>query len=354
MKIPWMFMDRERDFYGNQLTDSVMKVIDRGDFINGEEVKAFEAEFSNLNPGYKAISCGNGTDAITLALMTEGLDYKPEVIVPSYTFVATVDAVIRAGGTPVFADVSPETWVITKETVENLINKKTKAVIGVSIFGHAIDWKEFVPFGIPLIEDAAQSFGTNRPESIPNYKTFSFHPTKNLGAYGDAGAILAKDENDIENLKSIRQHGMSKQNKYLYEALGMNSRLDTIQAAVLLHKLKRFLEVQFSRMARAYEYHVSLRCKTNFSTSKNNHQFVLKFDTQTQRDKVKQAMVNTEIANCIFYPTPIHKQYPFKIHSKNKLPVTEELCNTTLAIPISPFLTSEEQNFIIRTINEAI
>lgn len=354
MKIPWMFMAREFEYYNPEVTQAVNTVIRRGDFINGEEVKLFEKEISALYHS-NFVSCANGTDALALCLMNEGVAYKYEVIVPSYTFVATVDAVIRAGAIPIFADVSPETWTITPETVRDLVTDKTLAIVGVSIFGHQIRWEGFEKFGVKLIEDAAQSFACGLRNVLPDYKTFSFHPTKNLGAYGDAGGIIAGLKEDAENLMSIRQHGMSAANKYIYENLGTNSRMDTIQAAVLLQKYKKHVDVQLMRRNIARYYRENLLIKNNLHLSENSHQFVLKFDTNERRNKVKEALTKAEIASCVFYPIPLHRQYPFKIYKKDKvLPVTDELCLTTLAIPISPFLKENEIKHIVETVNEAL
>jgi dTDP-4-amino-4,6-dideoxygalactose transaminase len=220
----------------DRLLETITSVVDDKRFILGPNVAAFEQEFAAYCGAAHAIGVGNGTDALTIALRAMGVGPGDEVIVPSFTFYASAEAIPPTGATPVFCDVDPDTFCITAETVKPLITPKTKAVVAVHLFGNIAPVAEIEALGVPVLEDAAQAAGTilddgRRPGALGTIATFSFYPSKNLGAFGDGGAVVTNDETLAETIRTLRFHGS--RDKQHFELVGYNSRLDELQAGIL-------------------------------------------------------------------------------------------------------------------------
>jgi UDP-2-acetamido-2-deoxy-ribo-hexuluronate aminotransferase len=329
-------------------------------FIQGPEVKRFEEDLSQY-VGSHALSCANGTDALFIALKTLEIGPGDEVIVPSFTWVSTVQVVKQVGANPVFADISPETFNLDVHDVKSKITDRTKAVIPVSIFGQCAELNDFIQlkkdFNIKIIEDAAQSFGAKHHGqlscSIADISTTSFFPAKPLGCYGDGGAIFSNNEQLIYKANLFSKNGQSK--RYSYHEVGINSRLDTLQAAILIEKLKIYDEEISLRNQIAQEYEDGFS-DINFVTSphieKYNEsvwaQYTLKLDQDINREHFIEYLQKNSIPINLYYPVPIHKTSPYfdSIYLQN----TEYISDRVFSIPMHPYLKQEDINKVVEAI----
>jgi dTDP-4-amino-4,6-dideoxygalactose transaminase len=347
-----------------EMLAAIRKVIENSAFILGSEVKAFEEEFQSYTRVNHAVSCASGSDALLLPLMAAGVKAGDEVLVPSFTFYATAGAVARLGATPVFVD-SDEHYNISLDDMERKIGPRTKAVIPVHLFGQMVDMeslqKRIQGKGICVIEDCAQSIGAEfrgRPAgSWGDYGAFSFYPTKNLGAIGDAGMISARDPHGAESLRRLRVHGSSR--RYYHEMVGVNSRLDSIQAAVLRIKLRylRGYEEKREALSAAYfgkfrgaglEEHVRLPLVGGERRHVWN-QFTIRAQ---RRDELKAYLAKAGIGSEVYYPLAMHRQEAFApfLNGKAQLPVCEALEREVLSLPIFPELNPQLVDRIVETI----
>ncbi len=340
------------------------KVMDASAFILGQEVKAFEEEFRAHTHVAHAISCASGTDALLLPLMCLGIGPGDEVLVPSFTFYATAGSVARLGATPVFVD-SDETYNICLSDLEKKITNRTKAIIPVHLFGQMVDMEALLHLSkanknpIPIVEDCAQSIGSEfkgkQSGAWGDFGAFSFYPTKNLGAMGDAGLISAKTAEGAELVQMIRVHG-SKQ-RYYHEVIGVNSRLDSFQAAVLRIKLRHLSQYEEKRTRIAQDYQ---RCFSSVNLSeillpvigKNRKHVWNQFTVRAQkRDQLKIFLAENLIGSEIYYPLPMHKQSAFLQGKKSiSLPVCDQLEKEVLSLPMYPELPLELVPRIVETI----
>ena len=355
--------------YEHEMMEAINKVIQQAQFINGESVKKFSTSLANyLNNNTQVIPCGNGTDALQIALMALDLNPGDEVIVPSFNYVSAVEAICLLGLTPVFVDSNLDSFNISYDDVKKKISSKTKAIIAVHLFGDACDLSSLLKISqnhnIPLIEDNAQSFGSEiyingtwkKLGTIGDIGTTSFFPTKNLGGLGDGGAIFTSNDQFAKKIKAISSHGQSE--KYTFDIVGMNSRLDTIQAAALSVKLN-FLDTAIAkRQENAFRYLDQLnqvKAITLPAIDKNRKHTFNQFSIQTtQRDRLKEILLGANIPCMIYYPTPLHLQPAYQEYSKGSLPVAEQLSKTVLSLPIHPTLEKEQQDFIIDTIKKVL
>jgi dTDP-4-amino-4,6-dideoxygalactose transaminase len=355
--------------YGNlqpQLEQAVSRVLASGQVILGPEVAALEAEIARYcGTGY-AVGCASGTDALLLAL--EALDIGPgdEVIVPPFTFFATAGAVCRLGARPVFADIDATTYNLDPLQVENKITDRTKAVLVVHLFGQCADmeplWRVAERHNLPIIEDAAQAFGAEyqgkRTGTLGAFGCFSFYPSKNLGAYGDAGMVVTSDPEWAARLTALRVHGMEV--KYHHKYLGWNARLDAIHAAMLRVKLPhvdRWIEAR-QAVARRYdalieEQHLGHFLQRPVVRPDRRHvfnQYVVRVASD-QRDALVRHLKKERIGCEIYYPLPLHRQecLAYLGYRDGDFPTSEEACRSVLALPIYPELTAEQQRQVIQT-----
>lgn len=362
------------DTYGQYLTMkseidfAMQEVIKSTRFIKSGKVLEFEKELSKY-VDTNVIACGNGTDALQIAFMALGLKPGDEVITTPFTFIATAEVLALLGLQPVFADVSSDTFNIDVSKVKHAITKKTRALLPVHLYGQCADLESLSnlaeEYNLFLVEDAAQALGTEyiykdgtrkKAGTIGHIGTTSFFPSKNLGAFGDGGAIFTNDEELAETIRSIANHGMKQ--KYQYKRIGVNSRLDSIQAAILSVKLKYFEKHVKARQTAAawYDEHLKeierlkLPSRSDYSTH-SFHQYTVQTDL---REELQQFLKDKGIPSMVYYPKPIHLQdaYNYLGYKKGDFPVSERLSETVLSLPMHTELNEEQLKYITRVIKD--
>jgi dTDP-3-amino-3,4,6-trideoxy-alpha-D-glucose transaminase len=344
----------------DELRTAVHRVLDSGQFILGPEVESFEREFATYCGASHAVGVANGTEAITIALRAMGVGPGDEVVVPSFTFYASAEAIPPTGATPVFCDIDPETYCVTADTVRAVLTPRTKAVIAVHLFGNIAPIAELEALGVPVLEDAAQAAGshspTGRPGALGTAATFSFFPSKNLGCFGDGGAITTSDPDIAERARVLRFHGSH--DKVSYQQIGCNSRLDELQAAVLRVELPHLDTWAAGRRQAGAHYEeaglgelVTLpRPVTGASPAW--HLYVVGGHSETKR--LETALTAASIGCKSYYRTPIHRQAAMRPWGADaELPATEHAARTHLAIPMSPVLTREQAEEVVVAVRGA-
>jgi dTDP-3-amino-3,4,6-trideoxy-alpha-D-glucose transaminase len=332
------------------------EVIDGSRFILGPEVGAFEEEFAAYVGARHAIGVANGTDAITLALRAMGVGPGDEVVVPSFTFYASAEAIPLTGARPVFCDVDPDTFCVTSETVERALTPRTKAVIAVHLFGNVAPVAEIAALGVPVVEDAAQAAGSRtpagRPGALGTIATFSFFPSKNLGAFGDGGAVTTDDDELADAVRMLRFHGS--RDKTTFELVGHNSRLDELQAAILRVQLPHLDGWSERRRAAGDAYAaaglgelVKLPVPAD-GTEPAWHLYVIRHE---HADALAAALGDAGIGHKAYYRVPAHRQPAMRPWADGAaLPATDEVAGTHLAIPMSPALTREQIDEVVAAV----
>ncbi|MBI3591301.1 MAG: DegT/DnrJ/EryC1/StrS family aminotransferase [Candidatus Melainabacteria bacterium] len=350
----------------NEIEKVTFDVLSSGHYILGKNVEAFEEELSKYLGCKNVVSCANGTDAIVLAL--KALDIKPgdEIITVSHSFFATSEAIALVGGIPVFADIREDDFNIDPEKIEALITKKTKAIIPVHLYGQPCEISSVIEiakkYGLYVIEDCAQSIGAKfngkNVGTFGDISTLSFFPTKNLGACGDGGAVITNDYKLATKIKQLRIHGSSK--RYVHDYIGMNSRLDELQAAILRIKLP-YLDKWNHERYKAAKYYDELfkdvkQVTTPIVKSNSQHVFHQYTIRLNQRDFLCEKLREKNIETIIYYPVPIHLQSVFSYlgRQKGSLPVTEKICNEILSLPIYPEITKDIQEYIVENIKSIL
>ena len=355
------FLDLKRQYrtIGKEIDEAIRRVIKGGTFIGGEEVKKFEEEVASfLNVKY-AVGVNSGTDALYLALKALNMEKDAEVITTPFTFVATADTVIQAGARPVFSD-TDNTFNIDPDRIEDKITAKTKAIIPVHIFGLPADSKILKIAKrnkLFVIEDAAQAIGAiqqNRHAgTLGDIGCFSFFPSKNLGAYGDGGLVVTDKKALYEKIKMLKSHGSREGQKYVHIHLGINSRLDSIQAAILRVKLKYLSEWTGKRQEIAALYSKSFAGIDEIVVPQTNqgvfHQYTIRAE---KRDKLKNFLSQERIPTMIYYPRPLHLQPALSYlgYGKGSFPEAEKSSREVLSLPIYPELRLSEQKFVINKV----
>lgn len=354
---------REYNTHKNEIDAAIKTVLNHGLFINGPEVKDLEnklAEYVNVK---HAISVSNGTDALKIALLALNIGAGDEVITVAYSWISTVEVIPLVGAKPVFVDIEADTFNIDPSKIEAKITDKTKAIIAVSIYGYMPDYDAINEiankYNIPVIEDGAQSFGAiyknKKSGSVTTIGTTSFFPSKPLGCYGDGGACFTNNDDLATKLRAIKNHGGIK--RYHHKYIGLNARLDTIQAAILLKKLDYFEETIKQRNRCANYYTETLHPLVNsgfiFPSVKNRHtsvwaQYSILAKDKITRDKIVAYLKDNNINVAIFYPAPLHKQECFKSHTDSTyLPITDSICDRVFNLPCYGEFTKTEQDYII-------
>lgn len=331
-----------------EIDAALARVMESGRFVLGPEGEAFEREIAAYTGAKHAVGVNSGTDALHLALVAAGIGKGDEVIIPAFTFFATGEAVSYTGATPVFADVDAKTFNLDPKSLR--ITKKTKAIIVVHLFGQCADLEAIAKIckqkKLALIEDCAQSLGADyqgvKAGSWGDFGCFSFYPTKNLAAAGDAGLITTNNADHDGTLRMLRHHGSRK--TYLHERVGWNSRLDELQAALLRIKLRRLDELNAARRTVAARYREKLAgAKLTLPAEDRRgthvyHQFTIQ---SAKRDALREALAKDGIASSIFYPMPLHQQPAYSRKAKKlSLPVSEKVAKRVLSLPIHPYLES--------------
>lgn len=350
--IPFIDLKREYAEIGEEIDKAIQRVLDKQWFLLGEELEKFEQEFSNYIVVKHAIGVQSGSDALFLAIKALGIGSGNEVITVSHTFISTVDAIVRNGAKPVFVDIDPETYTMDVSQIEDKITKKTKAIIPVHLYGHPVDMDPIMEiakkYKLFVIEDACQAHGAEykgkKVGSIGDLGCFSFYPSKNLGAYGDGGMIVTNDEELSKKLSMLRNYGQSK--KYYHDFIGVNSRLDEIQAAILRVKLKHLDEWNEKRKSIAKLYNELLKDSNVILPIEKNyakHVYHLYVIRSKNRDKLQQYLLEKGIQTQIHYPVPVHRQKAYLNLGYNvNLPVTEKISNEILSLPMYPWMKEEE------------
>jgi dTDP-4-amino-4,6-dideoxygalactose transaminase len=343
-----------------EIDAAMSRVIDSGSFILGPEVQAFEEEFAAYCGTAHAVGVANGTDALTIALRALGVGPGDDVVVPSFTFYASAEAIPPTGARPVFCDVDPETFCVTSETVKAALTPRTKAVIAVHLFGNVCPVAEIEALGVPVIEDAAQAAGSlsadGRPGALGTLATFSFFPSKNLGCFGDGGAITTGDDALADRVRMLRFHGSW--DKVSYEHVGYNSRLDALQAAILRVQLPHLDGWADGRRRASGNYEeaglaevVELPVKVT-GCQPAWHLYVVR---AANPDGLASALVRADIGHKAYYRTPTHRQPAMARYAEGvDLPATDEVARTHLAIPMSPVLDAAQAEEVVAAARSAL
>ena len=353
----------------NEIDAAIQSVVDRGHFINGPAVKDFEDSLAKYLDIKHVIGCANGTDALQVALMALDLKTGDEVILPAFTYPATVEVVALLKLKPVLVDVQPGTFNLDIHHFKRSITTKTKAIIPVHLFGQCADMESIKSIadeqGIKIIEDTAQAIGSsflftddieNKAGSMGDIGTISFFPTKNLGCFGDGGALMTNDDDLASKVRMICNHGQQK--KYHHSIIGMNSRLDSIQAAILNTKLEHLDHYISKRQNAADIYDIAFEeieglaiPKRSYWSTHTFHQYTLRV-ADHKRDALKKHLYSNGIPSMVYYPLPIHKQIAYAdiVSYSGTLEQSEKLCEEVISLPIHTELTSVEQDYIIDTI----
>ncbi|MEA2157525.1 MAG: hypothetical protein QOE11_3665 [Solirubrobacteraceae bacterium] len=339
-----------------QIDAAIAGVLDSGRFILGPQVAGFEGDFAAFCGAGHAIGVANGTDALTIALRAMGVGPGDDVVVPSFTFFATAEAIVPTGARPVFCDVDAATMCMTADTVAQALTPATKAVVVVHLFGNVAPVAEIQALGVPVLEDAAQAAGSRsaggRPGALGTAATFSFFPSKNLGAFGDGGAITTSDGAIADAVRTLRFHGS--RDKVTYEQVGYNSRLDELQAAILRVLLAHLDDWADGRRAAARHYEqaglgelVSLPVPTDGSEPAW-HLYVVR---SQRADELVDGLSATGIGCRGYYRLPVHRQEAMRGYAAaTDLPVTDELARTHVALPMSAVLSAEQAGEVVAAV----
>jgi dTDP-4-amino-4,6-dideoxygalactose transaminase len=376
MEVPMLDLSRQYALFRREVLAAVTRVCDSQHYILGEEVTAFEREFARMCGVTKAVGCASGTDALWLALAAAGVAPGDEVITTAFSFFATASCITRAGARPVFVDIDPETLNLDPGKVEQKLkgrSSRLSAILPVHLYGQCADMTAFMRLGaeykLAVIEDAAQAVGASwegkRAGSMGSAATFSFYPTKNLSAFGDAGALTTDDPVLAEHVSRLRDHGSRR--RYYHEEIGANSRLDAIQAAVLRVKMPYLQQWNSERRDRAAAYDQMFAdagltnagassapitlLKTRPEAHHIYHQYVIRVK---RRDQLKAFLADRGIGTQIYYPVPLHLQECFAYvgYAAGDLPETEAAAAEVLALPMFAELREEEQQYVVEMIAE--
>ena len=385
MQIPPFSLEAQISEIGEEIEEALIKVFRSGKYIGGEEVTSFEKAFALATETSYSVSCNSGTDALILALRSLNIGQGDEVITSSFSFFATAEAITSVGARPVFVDIDSKNYLMDLDLIEKAITPRTKAILPVHLFGHPLDMDKIMAIAesnnLKVVEDCAQAAGAYwRGKPVGSYGDigcFSFFPTKNLGAAGDGGAITTNDFDLAKTIRELAIHGMPK--RYFHTNIGYNSRLDSLQAAILNVKLTRLNKWIEKRKAIAINYInklsaiESIELPSHASIINSVHswnQFAIRildnsfvknmkctskgFSDSLHRDLFKTELQNLGINTIIYYPIPIHLQPVYKAlgYKEGSLPVTEKVCNQVISLPIFPELKTIEQSYIIDKIKE--
>ncbi|HEY8103867.1 MAG TPA: DegT/DnrJ/EryC1/StrS family aminotransferase [Gaiellaceae bacterium] len=338
-----------------QFREAFERVLASGRFIFGPEVQAFEEEAAAFLGVPHAIGVANGTDAIVLSLEAMGIGRGDEVICPSFTFYATAEAIVRAGATPVFADIDPVSLNLDPSDVERRLTPKTKAIMPVHLFGRPAALADLAGLGVPLIEDAAQAFGAEGIATTGVCSTFSFFPTKNLFALGDGGLVASTDDETAERVRMLRFHGS--RDKRTFELIGTNSRLDALQAAFLRVSLPHLTGWNASRREGAARYaDLGLGDAVEIPVDEPGHVYHMFVVRSPERDRIAAALAEREIASASYYVTPLHLQpaLQFLGWTPGSLPETEKAAAENLALPLWGGIGADVQERVVETVLAAV
>jgi len=362
LRVPFLDIRAQYAEVKASLEPLVTEILASGAYVLGNQNKALEAEIAKIHGVRHGIAVNSGTDALRIMMQAAGIGSGDEVITTAFTFVASVEAIVQLGAVPVFVDIDPKTFNIDPRLVESAITSKTRAIMPIHLFGQLANMREVGEIasakGLMVFEDAAQALCSSYEGSFAgNFGVaagISFYVTKNLGAAGDGGMILTNEDGIAEACRSLRVHGMGKE-RYYYDSVGYTSRMDEIQAAVLIEKLKR-LDTWNQRRNQIAEIYLSnlegVQLPVTAQGNNNTwHQFAIR---STNRDALQQFLKNQEVDSMIYYPVPLHFHAPY-LHlgeGQGSLPETELACLEVLCLPIHPHLSDEQVQFVVQAVRE--
>lgn len=366
MEVQFVDFSEQYKIIKNEIDAGLKRVFEAGNFIMGKEAKDFENEFSSYCEAKYGVGVNSGTDALYLALAALDIQEGDEVILPTFTFIATALCVSYGGAKPVFVDIEPDTYNIDPKALKKALTKKTKAIIPVHIYGQPANMDEILAFAkehkLKVIEDAAQAHGARykgkRVGSMGDVACFSFYPTKGLGAFGDGGMIVTSDEKIYKNSLMLRDYG--REGRYEHKIKGYNSRLDTVQAVILSAKLKRLDQWNEMRAKMADLYREELKGIKGITTpvAKPDRTHVYQtFAVRIKgRDKILDALKSKNIGALIHYPIPLHLQEAYKElrHKKGDFPVAESVSSEILSIPMFPHISKEQVQYVASTLKSLV
>ncbi len=362
MQVPFVNLRKQYESIQKEIDGAVKEVFITSQFIGGESVKKFEIEFAQIYNTKHCIGTGNGTDSLFIILKSLGIGSGDEVITPAFSCIASAEVISLTGANPIFADVDANYYTLNPYEVEKKITRKTKAVIAVHLYGQAAPVSELrkicLKHNVNLIEDCAQAHLTREHTQLVGTfgiaSAFSFYPTKNLGAYGDAGCILTEDEKLAEKIRRVANHGAIQKDDH--ELQGTNSRLDSLQAAILTVKLNHVQKWNDRRMQLAQLY-TSLLCNVSEVSTPSirentNHTFHIYAIRSNKRDALKAFLATKGIETMIHYPTglPYTKAYQYLQHTTEDFTITSQVQNELLSLPVYPELTDDEVNYVAQNI----
>jgi len=367
MQVPLLDLKQQHAHLREELRAAMDRILDSQQFVLGEEVRLLEAEIARYSATRHAVGCASGSDALLLALMSLDIKAGDEVITTPFSFFATASAITRTGATPVFVDIEPRTYNLDPSLVEAAITKRTRALLPVHLYGQCAGMDALsevaARHALPVIEDAAQAIGAEdgarRAGSLGQMGCFSFYPTKNLGAAGDGGMVTTDDDGLAERLRRLRVHGGA--TEYLHAEVGINSRLDALQAAILRVKLPHLDSWSQARRERAETYsllltnaHLNFNLRVPFIRENVRHifhQYVVR--VPEHRDALVEHLKAHGVGVKIYYPVPLHLQECFRYlgYEPGALPEAERAARETLALPIYPELRLEQQQYVVDVIH---
>lgn len=363
--IPFVNLAAQQECIKGELTRRMTAVLEHGRYILGPEVKELEAQLAEYVGVKYCVACASGTDALLISLMALGIKPGDEVITTAFTYIATGEVIAQVGATPVFVDIDPETYNIAPAKIEAAITEKTRAIIPVSLYGQCADFDEInriaEAHGLAVIEDGAQSFGATykgrKSCGLSTIGCTSFFPTKPLGCYGDGGACFTNDEELAKAMDQIHRHGQDR--RYHHVRMGLNSRLDTLQAAVLLAKMTAFDEDIKRRQAIGERYTELLSdvegVKTPCIKENNTSVFAQYTIIVEDRDALQEALKEQGIPTAVHYPIPLNRQPIFEHMSHvGEIPNAEYVAEHVLSLPMSAWLAVEDLDFIVQTIRKNV
>jgi len=362
------FLNLQRQYKSikKEIDAAIKRTLEGGNFIGGKEVEKFEKETASFCGTKYAVGVNSGTDALFLSLKALGIGPGDEVITTPFTFIATAGVIANCGARPVFVDIEPDTFNIDSLKIEKAVNKKTKAILPVHLFGQVVEMTAIMNIArkhrLYVIEDAAQAIGAKykgrKAGTIGELGCFSFFPSKNLGAYGDGGMVVTNNKKLAEKIRSLRSHGSSPKEKYLNLIVGINSRLDALQAAVLRVKLKYLSKWSRERARKAAYYNRNLENTGDIVVPRigpqRNHIFHQYTIRSKSRDKLKGYLNEAGVPTMIYYPLSLHLQPAFSYlkYKKRSFPKAEKASAEVLSLPLYPELSKKEQDFVIKKIKE--
>jgi len=366
MKVPFLDLKAHHAPLTEEFDRAIREVIESSAFAGGPFVERFEEEFASFCGSSYAIGVGNGTDALWLALLALGIGEGDEVITVPNTFIATAEAITYCKARPVFVDVDPDTFTMNPAELEKSLTKKTKAIIPVHLFGQPADMDSILEFaranGLFVVEDAAQAHGAQykgqKAGTMGDAGCFSFYPGKNLGAFGEAGAVVTNDPELRKQIQMLRDHGQSR--KYYHSTMGWNCRMDGIQAAILSIKLSHLDKANSLRRKHALEYNQAFagidEVLTPFEAKYARHVYHVYAVRVQERDAVLRHLQEKGVGCAVHYPVPVHLQEAGRNlgYTKGAFPIAEKLADEFLSLPMFPELTEEQIEYVGRCVSETV